>query len=262
MHAAQEPTGTAGCVASLCKTCPFTRRFYRVPFVLLCCVASIALWTHRAEPWLMHFFSNERMWDHIHLKAADKPGGVWGYTKFDFVRSWHIKYLMEKKYSSILDVASNLGFQLSLLSERNPHAMHYGFDISPFMVNQTQSNCRRCVTAQFDLSMLQQRDSHNLVKNTFMVQGFDFVLVSDVLLYIHFRGVPAIVQGVCSICREWTRLQQRTFFENLAKLAFREVVISGHQFNPFVIAVLKENGIKHDNMKNVWIINGTAQHSS
>ena len=83
--------------------------------------------------------------------------------------------------------------------------------------------------------------------------SYDVVLVSDVLYYIPFAGVP---QMVASENRNVEA--SRPWFAAVARLARREVVFSAHQNNPWVRAMLRASGAQQLSPGGAWALAGTA----
>ena len=79
------------------------------------------------------------------------------------------------------------------------------------------------------------------------------MLVSDVLYYIPFAGVPQMVAS------ENRNIEaSRPWFAAISRLARREVVFSSHQNNPRVRAMLRAAGARQFHWSGAWVLDGTA----
>lgn len=209
---------------------------------------------HRGGVWRAYFVPSPDTWDAIHRHGQQNSGGVWKYDQQRLTRSDVFRYLARKKYTSLLDVSCNVGFILSSLMKMHPAAKHYGTDISVTMVETAQENCPMCAGfAQFDLGRLSEEvsspqellheawgDSRKAAPKT-----FDVILVSDVLYYISWGGIPPVLftcECCCGIFRRLALPSQRRFMENLASLANDEVLFSSHQGNLAVTEMMKALG--------------------
>ena len=179
-----------------------------------------------------------------------------------------MRYLYEKSYESIWDVSCNVGFMLASLLKKHPGAKHYGTDISNIMVQTTRSNCPSCVAAQFDLDTLRrsgvsvQEAVHAAWHREDAPRSFDIILVSDVLLFMSWGGIPPVLlrcSCCCSMFRKWALPSQRVFMKNIASLARDEVVFSRHQGNIIVVTLMEELGVPFDKKHQIWRIPGTAR---
>ena len=179
-----------------------------------------------------------------------------------------MKYLSSKSYESIWDVSCNVGFMLSSLLSKHPSAKHFGTDISNVMVESTRQNCPSCVAAQFDLGNLRhpgiaaQEVVHEAWHREDVPRSFDVILVSDVLLFIRWGGIPPVLlrcDCCCSIFRKWAVPSQKAFMENIASLAHDEVVFSYNQGNLIVVTMMQELGVKFDDQYKIWRVPGTAK---
>ena len=83
--------------------------------------------------------------------------------------------------------------------------------------------------------------------------SYDVVLVSDVLYYIPFAGVPQMVAS-----ENRNVAASKPWFAAVANLARREVVFSAHQNNPWVRAMLRANGAHQLSPGGAWVLDGTA----
>ena len=79
------------------------------------------------------------------------------------------------------------------------------------------------------------------------------MLVSDVLYYIPFAGVPQMVAS-----ENRNVAASKPWFEAIASLARREVVFSSHQNNPWVRAMLRANGAHQLSPGGAWVLAGTG----
>lgn len=203
----------------------------------------------RPAPWL---------WDWIHSGANASTGGVWHYD--ETVHSEIVCYVDAhyRNYSSLLDVASNLGFMLARLQSSHPTATHTGTDISERMAHATRERCGgRCVTSTFDL--------HRLLDEGSFAPGsggvppvHDIVIVSDVLYFVGWGGwPPLLLQWPGLVPDAWLRAAQTRFFERLRRLASIEVLFSSHQLNRRVLQTLGANGVVV--RRGVFSLAGTAR---
>ncbi|CAJ1433379.1 unnamed protein product [Effrenium voratum] len=225
------------------------------------------LTSYRGGVWRAYLMPTEDVWDSIHKHGTSAMGGIWGYNQSKLESSKMMMYLFEKPYESIWDVSCNVGFMLSSLLKRHPNAQHYGTDISNVMVETTRQNCPSCVAAQFDLGSLRYSGIspkdvvHEAWHREDMPKSFDVILVSDVLLFVRWGGIPPVLLRCtccCEMFRRWAVPSQRTFMENLASLARDEVVFSYNQGNIIVRTMMRELGVKWDANHEVWRVPGTA----
>lgn len=198
------------------------------------------------------------LWDWIHGRAGGSSGGVWQYD--ETVHSELVCYVDAHytNYSSLLDVASNLGFMLARLRSSHPTASHSGTDISASMAGATRARCGgRCATSTFDL--------HRLLDDGSFVPGrdgvpavHDIVVVSDVLYFVGFGGWPPLLLQLPGLVPDsWLRDAQKRFFKRLRSLASVEVVFSSHQLNRAVLRTLGANGVVV--RRGVFSLAGTAR---
>ena len=216
---------------------------------------------HRGGIWRAYFVPTPEMWDSIHRHGAGTPGGIWHYDKARMEKSHTFRYLSQKKYSSLLDVSCNVGITLASLQRYHPGATHYGTDISKVMVESTQKNCPLCLAAQFDLGQLQSGSTKELPST--WPSAFDVILVSDVLIYISWAGIPPFFlrcDCCCSAFRSWALSAQRAFLTSIASLATDEVIFSSHQNNIVVTTMMQELGVRFDKDRNIWRLPGTAMN--
>ena len=206
------------------------------------------------------------IWDSIHRHGQLNPGGIWNYTQKRLEKTDTFRYLSSKGYDSLLDVSCNVGFMLASLLKSHPTAKHYGTDISRVMVESTRQNCPICTAAQFDLGNLRNPgvSPQDMLHEVWPVQDvprtFDVVLVSDVLIYISWGGIPPFFlrcECCCGIFRSWALSSQRRFLENVASLAKDEVVFSRHQGSIIVTSMMEALGVPLEN--GVWRFPGTAK---
>ena len=113
------------------------------------------------------------------------------------------------------------------------------------MVRRARRRCPQCRVAVVDAATLDLPDG--------WPNSYDVVLVSDVLYYIPFAGVPQMVASENSNIEA-----SRPWFAALANLARREVVFSAHQNNPRVQAILRAAGARQFHRSGAWVLAGTA----
>ena len=164
---------------------------------------------HRWGVWRAYFVPSPDTWDAIHRHGQQNSGGVWKYDQQRLTRSDVFRYLARKKYTSLLDVSCNVGFILSSLMKMHPAAKHYGTDISVTMVETAQENCPMCAGfAQFDLGRLSEEGCrhpksccmrHGVTAGRRRQRLLDVILVSDVLYYISWGGIPPVL-FTCECC--------------------------------------------------------------
>ncbi|CAE7347547.1 nadsyn1 [Symbiodinium pilosum] len=235
--------------------------------VALCCALNATI-LYRGGVWRAYFLPTEDVWDSIHAHGKGLAGGIWQYNQSKLESSTMMKYLSSKSYESIWDVSCNVGFMLSSLLSKHPSAKHFGTDISNVMVESTRQNCPSCVAAQFDLGNLRhpgiaaQEVVHEAWHREDVPRSFDVILVSDVLLFIRWGGIPPVLlrcDCCCSIFRKWAVPSQKAFMENIASLAHDEVVFSYNQGNLIVVTMMQELGVKFDDQYKIWRVPGTAK---
>ncbi|CEM10938.1 unnamed protein product [Vitrella brassicaformis CCMP3155] len=223
-------------------------------------------WTALLEPallkrmqrgvWFVYLKPSAHLWDTLHA-AADPQGGLWGYKanvhgEIDtFISARH------PHYRSLWDTACNLGYLLTRLAHSHPNATHYGSDISPLMVNVTQKRCDgHCVTAPSDLFSLQQHDTR--LPRAFP-RAFDLVIVSDVLYYAKWRGLPPVLWQYGLLPSWLISASQHSFWDRLRSLACSEVILSNHENNPAVLGLMTAMGATPVMpKKTIWTAKGTA----
>ena len=113
------------------------------------------------------------------------------------------------------------------------------------MVRRARRRCPRCFVEVFDAATLDLPDGWPV--------SYDVVLVSDVLYYIPFAGVPQMVAS-----ENRNVAASKPWFAAVANLARREVVFSAHQNNPWVRAMLRANGAHQLSPGGAWVLDGTA----
>ena len=128
---------------------------------------------------------------------------------------------------------------------QRPHAAHYGGDISPRMVRRARRRCPRCFVEVVDAAALALPDGWPV--------SYDVVLVSDVLYYIPFAGVPQMVAS-----ENRNVAASKPWFAAVSRLARREVVFSSHQNNPWVRAMLRAARRAPLSPGGAWALAGTA----
>ncbi|CAE7217531.1 nadsyn1 [Symbiodinium necroappetens] len=237
--------------------------------VLLCIFANAAV-LYRGGVWRAYFLPTEDVWDSIHEHGKGLAGGIWGYNQSKLENYTMMRYLYEKPYESIWDVSCNVGFMLASLLKRHPGAKHYGTDISNVMVAATRENCPSCMATQFDLGNLvnpaisPQEVVYAAWHQEDAPRFFDVILVSDVLLFIRWGGIPPILlrcSCCCSMFRKWALPSQRAFINNIASLARDEVVFSYNQGNIIVSTMMQELGIEFDKKHSIYKVPGAPVKS-
>ena len=226
----------------------------------ICCVlvTSAVLWLLHSRDittWLAYLWPTRLTWDLYIHNRNNSDGGVWRYHTgvhaeiSCYVRSHH------GNYSSLIDVASNMGFMLEELQRHRPNAVHFGTDISSRMAALTSQSCgARCHTAQFDISDLMRGGA-------FPFPAADVVIVSDVLYYMPYAHWPPALLNAQLVPSWCIRAAQRRLFERLTNLARLEVIFSDHQGNPAVGHFLQSSGARFESMHGVWVAPGTAMPS-
>ena len=203
--------------------------------------------------WLAYLLPTPFIWDSlIHDDGID--GGIWHYTGWEHPEIVCYIQAIHSNYSSLLDTACNLGHMLARLQQARPSAQHYGVDISSKMVSATRLRCAECSVRPFDLAQLVHTE------NT--LDGLptaDVVVVSDVLYYMPYGGVPPWLHNAQLFPKSLVRQSQRRFFGRLQAIARKEVIFSNHQNNPAVVDFLRVNGATWLAGYGVWIAQGTAQ---
>eukprot|EP00439_Symbiodinium_sp_Y106_P037367 s4915_g4.t1 len=224
---------------------------------------------HRGGIWRAYFVATPEMWDSIHRHGQSSPGGIWKYDQAKMEANHAVRYLFRKTYTTLLDVSCNVGFTLANLLRHHPTAKHFGTDISTVMVEATQKNCPNCLAAQFDLGRLQDIGSAPMLRkawpNEEVPEAFDVILVSDVLIYISWGGMPPFLlrcDCCCSLFRSWALSYQKTFLENIASLASDEVVFSQHQNNIVVTTMMRDLNVHFDEERGVWRLPGKAKRNA
>ena len=113
------------------------------------------------------------------------------------------------------------------------------------MVRRARRRCPQCHVAVVDAAALALPDG--------WPDSYDVVLVSDVLYYIPFAGVPQMVAS-----ENRNVAASKPWFAAVSRLARREVVFSAHQNNPWVRAMLRANGAQQLSPGGAWALAGTA----
>lgn len=209
-------------------------------------------------------FSGEdaQMWDAMHSDAekSDQSGGRWHYSESSFrthgLQRYMRSVLAEESNSSVLDVACSVGVDLHLLEGECPDCTLYGSDISRVMVEATEDRCGSCRVQQFDIGQMQ---FENARYDAFAgVSVFDYVMVSDVLLYIEWGGWKPVWFALCSLCSFFAQGYFRAFATNIAALARRQVIFSSHQNNSVALWFFEATGARHLENYDVYVLPGTA----
>ena len=208
-------------------------------------VLSVAVVTKawvRGEVWLAYVFPTQTVWDRVHGGGATRHWREHGATQAVLVAQINQRH---PAYTSLLDLGCSRGFILAQLASQRPHAAHYGGDISPRMVRRARRRCPRCFVEVVDAATLALPDGWPV--------SYDVVLVSDLLYYIPYGGLPQVVAS------ENRNIEaSRPWFAAVSRLARREVVFSSHQNNPWVRAMLWANGAQQLSPGGAWVLAGTA----
>jgi hypothetical protein len=156
----------------------------------------------RGHIWTAHLAAQSpELWDWIHQNGEQfGSGGIWRYS--DMLKgAGVVRYLSHQpKYDRLADMSCSVGIILSTLREGNPAAEHVGSDISRLMVNKTRARCPQCRAEQFDLGNF-KRPAEERVDYVFP-GTFDYVIISDVLIYIAWGGWPPLLLRICQPCRQ------------------------------------------------------------
>jgi SAM-dependent methyltransferase len=229
------------------RTAPARRRPRRRLWCALGAAAVLAVavvtkaWV-RGEVWLAYVFPTQTVWDRVH-----RGGGTRHWREHNGTQAVLVAQINQRHpgYASLLDLGCSRGYILAQLASQRPHAAHYGGDISPMMVRRAQQICPQCRVAVVDAANLDLPDG--------WPDSYDVVLVSDVLYYIPFAGVPQMVAS-----ENRNVAASKPWFGAVANLARREVVFSAHQNNPWVRAMLRANGAQQLSPGGAWVLAGTA----
>ena len=205
-------------------------------------VAVLAKAWVRGEVWLAYVFPTQTVWDRVHKGAATAHWREHAGTQAALVAQINLRH---PGYASLLDLGCSRGLILAQLAARQSQAAHYGGDISPRMVRRARRLCPQCRVAVVDAATLDLPDG--------WPDSYDVVLVSDVLYYIPFAGVPQMVAS-----ENRNVAASKPWFAAVARLARREVVFSAHQNNPWVRAMLRANGAQQLSPGGAWVLAGTA----
>ena len=229
------------------RTAPARRRPRRRLWCALGAAAVLAVavlakaWV-RGEVWLAYVFPTQTVWDRVHAGGATRHWREHNGTQAVLVAQINQRH---PGYASLLDLGCSRGYILAQLASQRPHAAHYGGDISPRMVRRARRRCPQCRVAVVDAAALDLPDG--------WPDSYDVVLVSDVLYYIPFAGVPQMVAS------ENRNIEaSRPWFAAVSRLARREVVFSSHQNNPWVRAMLRAAGARQLSPGGAWVLAGTA----
>lgn len=218
-----------------------------------------------------YVFPSREVWDHAHSKAEQqqKAGGIWGYNITDLRKSYAVQYINQQpEYESLADLSCNLGMHAhALLENRTAHGVLrptiYCTDISSKVIDVGRRNgyCSDCKRGALDISVFADSDAFGRhadeMQRAFGTSRprFDYVLVSDVLLYVPWAGWPPWVLQGKVICERLLKLEgewlsfcggivkklpgvaeaQRRFVSNLLSVTMREIVFSNTQQNPGVV---------------------------
>ena len=192
--------------------------------------------------WLAYVFPTQTVWDRVHKGAATAHWREHGATQAALVAQINQRH---PAYASLLDLGCSRGVILAQLAARNSKAALYGGDISLRMVRRARRRCPRCFVELVDAAALDLPDG--------WPDSYDVVLVSDLLYYIPFAGVPQMVASENS-----NVAASKPWFAAIARLARREVVFSAHQNNPWVRAMLRAAGAQQLSPGGAWVLAGTA----
>ena len=155
----------------------------------------------RGHIWTAHVAAQSpELWDWIHQNGEQfGSGGIWRYGS-SLKHADIVRYVSaQPKYDRLADMSCSVGIILSALRELNPAAEHVGSDISRLMVNKTRTQCPQCRAEQFDLGNFRRPAGE---KVDYIFPGtFDYVLISDVLIYIAWGGWPPLMMRICPPCR-------------------------------------------------------------
>lgn len=223
----------------------------------------------RHHIWLAYLWPTTKNWDYVFSE-----GDIWKYDERKIQRTAQVQYIMRSltadfkdvgmkndrsmdDHLSVLDVSCNLGYMLQAISsganKRSIDLNLYGLDISKRMVEETHKNCVSCLAEVFDLSTLDDASSWPSYPD-----HFDYVLVSDVLYYLKFGGIPPLIFKVCEFCRTlgFVVEREKRFADALSRLARKEVVFSNHQGNDFAKSFLTNVGATFLETEGVYILEG------
>ena len=218
------------------------RRWCALGTAAMLAVAVLAKAWVRGEVWLAYVFPTQTVWDRVHKGAATAHWREHAGTQAALVAQINQRH---PGYTSLLDLGCSRGYILAQLAAQHSSAEHYGGDISPRMVRRARRWCPRCFVEVVDAATLDLPDG--------WPASYDVVLVSDVLYYIPFAGVPQMVAS-----ENRNVAASKPWFAAVASLARREVVFSAHQNNPWVRAMLRANGARQLSPGGAWVLAGTA----
>ena len=229
------------------RTAPARRRPRRRLWCALGAAAVLAVavlakaWV-RGEVWLAYVFPTQTVWDRVHARGATAHWREHAATQAVLVAQINQRH---PGYKSLLDLGCSRGVILAQLAAQNSKAALYGGDISPRMVRRARRRCPRCFVEIVDAAALALPDG--------WPDSYDVVLVSDVLYYIPFAGVPQMVAS-----ENRNVAASKPWFAAASRLARREVVFSAHQNNPWVRAMLRASGARQLSPGGAWVLAGTA----
>jgi len=227
---------------------------------------------------LAYVFPSREVWDRAHSKADQRQqaGGIWHYNITHHQKAPEVEYINQQpEFESLADLSCNLGMHADAILENRtapgvPRPSIYCTDISLKVldVGRRDGYCPDCKRGALDISVFADADAFRLHADkmqrafgTFRPR-FDYVLVSDVLLYVPWGGWPPwMVQGkvICekllkmrdewlSLCSEIVKKlpgvaeAQRRFVSNLLSVTRREIVFSNNQHNFGVVAFFENVG--------------------
>ena len=218
------------------------RRWCALGAAAVLSVAVVAKAWVRGEVWLAYVFPTQTVWDRVHARGATRHWREHNGTQAVLVAEINQRH---PAYASLLDLGCSRGYILAQLAARQSQAAHYGGDISPRMVRRARRRCPQCRVAVVDAATLDLPDG--------WPNSYDVVLVSDVLYYIPFAGVPQMVAS-----ENRNVAASKPWFAAVSRLARREVVFSAHQNNPWVRAMLRASGARQLSPGGAWALAGTA----
>ena len=207
-------------------------------------------WVRGAWVWLAYVLPLRPLWDAVHAGGATRHWREHAATQAVLVAEINQRH---PAYASLLDlgcsrraVASSRGKKGCFFAARQKaqaralRRRHQSKDGPPRATNLSPVSRRRSSTPR-NSPCRRWPDS------------LDVVLVSDVLYYIPFAGVPQMVAS-----ENRNVAASRPWFAAVSRLARREVVFSSHQNNPWVRAMLRAAGARQLSPGGAWALAGTA----
>eukprot|EP00918_Siedleckia_nematoides_P016427 GHVU01035335.1.p1 GENE.GHVU01035335.1~~GHVU01035335.1.p1 ORF type:complete len:296 (-),score=2.73 GHVU01035335.1:500-1387(-) len=202
--------------------------------------------------WMAYLLPSGSLWDRLHA-AAEKSGGIWHYNESVMSELDHYISFHHPHYRSLWDVSCNEGYILLRLQQKHPHAQHYGSDISSMMVKTTRNRCPACHVEVFDLFDLQW--PHRPIPRGFP-PVFDVIVVSDVLFYASWAGLPPLLFHIGLLPSFIERKAIQRFTDRLTSMACDEVVFSNHEHNPTIQRLFRAMGATQK--QSFWALQGQA----